>query len=221
MKVLLLVGSPRGANSTSESLGTYLLERLAEKGLQTEKVRIYPALKTDDGIAGLLSATDHADIIVLAFPVYVDSLPAPVIKTLEFVAKHRKANPPPARQLFLAITNCGFPETSHCETAVAICRRFAREAEFDWAGGLALGGGGALNGQALKQAGGMARNVIKSLDLAAGEIAQGGPVSQQALDLMARPVIPAWLYRFFGNWGWKEQAKKLNTQNRLKEQPYK
>jgi len=37
IRVLLLVGSPKGPNkSTSESLGTYLLDRLQEKGLETE-----------------------------------------------------------------------------------------------------------------------------------------------------------------------------------------
>jgi hypothetical protein len=47
-KALLLVGSakPEGS-STSESLGGYLLDRLAERGWQTETVLLHRALRTE------------------------------------------------------------------------------------------------------------------------------------------------------------------------------
>ena len=57
-------------------------------------------------------------------------------------------------QLFTAIANCGFPEALHNTTALAICEVFARQAGFEWAGSLSLGGGEAVNGQPLVQAGG-------------------------------------------------------------------
>ncbi len=90
-RVLLLVGSPRGRNSTSESLGTYLLDRLREKGLKTETVRLSPLLKSDEGKQNLLTVVDGSDIIILVCPLYVDSSPAMVIKALEMIAKHRKS----------------------------------------------------------------------------------------------------------------------------------
>jgi multimeric flavodoxin WrbA len=37
-KMLLLVGSPKRGKSTSESIGTYLLERVKEKGIETDKI---------------------------------------------------------------------------------------------------------------------------------------------------------------------------------------
>ena len=37
---LLLVGSPKGENSTSNSLGTFLAEKLQEKGVSFKKIYI-------------------------------------------------------------------------------------------------------------------------------------------------------------------------------------
>jgi multimeric flavodoxin WrbA len=162
--VLLLVGSPKGQKSSSASLGGYLLERLAEKGLQTETVLLYSALRSEERLAGMLAATDRADLVVLAFPLYVDSLPAPVIRALERIARHRQEADIPRQQRFLAIANSGFPEAAHMDTAMAICRCFARQAGFVWTGGLTLGGGhGLVSAQPLKQLGGRVRHAMQSL----------------------------------------------------------
>ena len=90
--VLLLVGSPRGPHSTSESLGAYLLRKLQEYSLETEKVYLHPSLKTHENRANLLRAVDSSDLLILAFPLYVDSLPSPVIAALELIAEHWKTS---------------------------------------------------------------------------------------------------------------------------------
>ena len=50
---------------------------------------------------------------------------------------------------FAALANCGFPEAHHNRTALEICAQFAAAAGMTWAGGLALGAGGAVHGQPL------------------------------------------------------------------------
>lgn len=47
--------------------------------------------------------------------------------------------------MMVGIVNSGFPEAFHNDTALAILRRFAAETGFQWAGGLALGGGGTID----------------------------------------------------------------------------
>jgi hypothetical protein len=224
-RVLLLVGSAKRPRSTSESLGTYLCERLAERGFEAETLLIYRALKSVTSRAELLAATDRADVIVLAFPLYVDSLPHLVIRALEVIAQHRKDAHRQARgdaqgQRLMAIANCGFPEANQNDTALAICRQFARESGFEWAGGLALGGGEAINGQPLPKAKGRARNVIKSLDLTAAALAEGKPVPQEAIESMAKPITPTWMYALLGGLGWKRRAKKHGAQKKLRDRPY-
>lgn len=216
---LLLVGSAKQPKSTSDALGSYLLERLGEQGYQVEKLQIHHMLRTDAGRNTLLNATDRANIVVLAFPTYIDSLPAAVTKALELVAEHRrrKGN---FQQRFLAIANCGFPETQHNYTALEICRLFAREAGYSWVGGLALGGGEALNGQPLKEAGWRARNVVKALNVAAQAVTRDEVVPGEAVELMGKPIVPNWIYLLVGTFGWKQRARIYGSQEKLQDRPF-
>ena len=103
--------------------------------------------------------------------------------------------------------NCGFPEAAHNATALAICKRFAAEAGFEWAGGLALGMGEAIGGRPLEKTGGMLRNVRKALEMSAAALAEGQPLPEKAARLMAAPLVPRWLYMLIGNLRWRRQAK--------------
>ncbi len=220
-RVLLLIGSAKRPRSTSESLGSYLLERLRERGCATEELFLYRSLASEEGCKALLAATAQADVLILAFPLYVDSLPALVIRALENIAKHRQAADNLRKQRLLSIVNCGFPETHQNDTALAICRRFAREAGFEWAGGLALGGGEAIDGEPLSSVKLLARNVIRSLDLTAESLARGETVPQKAVELMAKPLLPAWLYIWWGEKRWWWRARKHGVEDQLDARPYK
>ena len=218
---LLLIGSPKLAGeSSSESLGTHLLERLAERGIQTETHYVARAMRTETRTHELLEAVDRADLFILAFPLYVDSLPYLVTQALERIAAHRQALPSPIPASFLAIANCGFPEAEHNATALAICRQFAAEAGFTWAGGLSLGEGGAISGRPLAEAGGMAHNAVAALDLAATALADGKPALEEAVALMARPFIPASAYMLMGDVGWLMEARRNRALTRLAARPF-
>jgi hypothetical protein len=149
----------------------------------------------------------------------VDSLPAPLTAALERIAAHRRGRP--LTQRFMAIANCGFPEAFHNDPALAICSLFAREAGLTWLGSLSMGGGhGIVHGTPLPELGGRAVNIMHSLDLAAGALAQGLPVPQQARALLARPVTPNWVYRLIGGIGWNIQARRYGVSGALRRRPY-
>jgi hypothetical protein len=116
----------------------------------------------------------------------------------------------------VGISNSGFPEAEQNEIALRIYRCFARQTGFVWAGGLALGGGEMIKGKPLGESRGAARNVIAALDLAAEALALSKPVPQEAVDLMAQPMIPAWIYRTIGNVGWHIQAIRQGTWRQLR-----
>lgn len=218
-RALLLVGSPRGKKSSSMALGTYLLDRLQERGWEADKIHIHPALRSSEKREKMLAAVNGANLVALVFPLYVDSIPAAAIHAMELIAARRQAAEVSPK--FIAIVNCGFPEAYHNDTALAICRQFAREANFEWAGGLLLGAGqGAVQGQSLAEAGGRVRNITKSLDLTAAALAAGDAVPQEAIDLMAKPFIPPWLYRAMGSVGWYFMAREYGTMWKLRARPY-
>ena len=219
-RVLLLIGSPKQQNSTSESLGNYLIEKLQTQGFESESLFIHKVLKSDDRRNMLLTAINNTELIIIAFPLYIDCLPYLVIKMMELVAEDRKGKKDLMKQRLVCIVNNGFPEPHQNDTAVAICRQFAKETGFNWAGGLQLGEGEAINGKALHEAKGMARNVIKSLNLAAAALSEGNSIPQKVKKIMAKLIVPAWLYRWMGGMKWKRDSKKHGVNKQLYKQPY-
>jgi hypothetical protein len=217
-KALLLVGSPRGYESTSYALGEYLLGKLQNGGYQTEKIHIQASVHNQEKTAQMLIETADSDILVLAFPLFIDCLPAAVTLALEKIADYRKTAPAARRSRVVAIVNNGFPDSSQNATAVAICRQFAKETGLVWAGGLMLGEGGMINGNSLDKTP-MIKNVKKALDLAAEDLLQNHAISSQAVDLMAKPIMPKRIYTMFANMGWKTRAKNYGQQKKLKDAP--
>lgn len=198
----------------------YLLEQLDRYDIVGEKIKLVHALKGEQGVVGLLPAINDSDIIIFSIPLYVDSTPAIVIKAMELIARERKVLGNMKKQKLVALCNSGFPESHQNQTALDIFKHFANEAGFEWAGGLALGCGGAIEGRPLKSLGGMVRNVVMSLDLTAKAIGEGKNITEEAIKTMAKPLVPSWLYVIFGQLGWKSQAKKYGVHKSLDARPY-
>ena len=216
-RALLLVGSPRGGQSVSAAIVAYFNELLTSRGLMVgvEWIGVRPS---EQSVRALEAKIAEAEVVGLATPLYVDSLPAPVTETLEMLARVRaKAS---SRPRLLAIVNCGFPEAVHTDTALAICQLFGRQAHFDWIGGLGVGGGGMLEGKPLAEQGGRARAITRALALTAEAIAQGKIVPEEAQHLVRRLPIPAWLYRLLADRAFRKEAKKHRALDRVSSQPY-
>lgn len=206
-KALLLCGSPKPGPSTSRSLLDYLARELQGQGLEVQVFNLNHVNRDENLMEKILGEIDKIDIIVVAFPLYIDGLPFPTIYTLERIADHRRGMVGGETKGFAAISNCGFPEATQNRTALATCEEFAREAGFRWLGGLALCGG-PLAGRPLESLGGMARNIREALGVMAKALAKGAQMPAESVRLMAKPLLPIWLYRVVSNRGWKKQVKK-------------
>ena len=125
-----------------------------------------------------------------------------------------------AKKRLAAICNCGFPEAEHTDTALAMCRQFARETGIEWAGGLGLGGGGYIDGKDLNERGGTVKKVKRSLDITADALCQGKAVPKEAIKLMSERLMPVWLYLLVGGSGWKKRARKNGAIDKMDDQPY-
>jgi hypothetical protein len=215
-KALLIVGSPRFTKSASESLGTYLVNSLCNSGVEVEKVNIHALLKGEKDISDLLLVIDKAEVIILSCPLYVDSPPATVVKVMETIVESKIGK----KQKFIAISNCGFPEAHHNDTALEIYKNFALEAGFEWIGGLALGAGPSIDGRDLAELGGMVKNIRSSLDQAVQDICNSKQISQKAQDLMRKPIVPSWTYWLLGGFMWRHQARKNGVARKINNRPY-
>jgi hypothetical protein len=141
---------------------------------------------------------------------------------MEYLCARRKEEKPRKEQPLAALVNSGFPEPAQSATALAIYREFAAEAGFAWAGGLAFASGqAAIDGKPLEKAGFMARNVRRSLDLAAAALSEGKPVPDEARSLAAKPLVPVWMFLPIGNllW-WRSRVKDKGVWNAMRARPY-
>ena len=216
-RALSIFGSPKVKSpSTSAVLGGYVLNQLKQKGWETESLTLRGNLLQGKGQTEFLAAVDRADLILLAFPLYIDSLPFLMMKSLEVMAEHLSLNPQKRSKRLLALVNNGFPEAHHNAPALAICQRFAADTGMVWSGGLAMGGGLILNGQSIEEAQRKVlpvKHIIRALDIASAALADGQIVPPEAAKLMVKTPIPfipfrlwRWLYLTLANWLWRQAA---------------
>lgn len=220
MNALILVGSPKGRRSASHMLGAKLAEGLRGHGVTVREEYVHQALASEGETGRLLELIDASDLFVLSFPLYVDSLPAPLTRFLELAAGRRDRNGHAGRPRLALIVQCGFPEASQCDTAIGICRRFAESTGMRWAGALAMGMGGSLGEDFGKIPGG-GENVLEALRMTAGSLAREGNVPDEAVALFARKLMPRWMYTLTGNLGWRLRMRKNKAKRPIGYRPYK
>ncbi len=232
-RALLLVGSPKVKSpSTSGVLGGYLLDQLRQQGWHTETLTLRSRLFNPDHQAEWLATVDRADLLVLAFPLYIDTLPALMTRALEVLADHLRDHPGAAPKRLAVLCNNGFPEAYHNAIALSICHQFARNTGLIWGGGLALGAGEAIiRGQSLtgERAGTPpVPHVIQALDRAAAALGAGQAIPAEAQRLMAKvpiPLVPLGLWRrlfiYLAGWHWRQEAASNQAEPvGLDAQPY-
>ncbi|MGA2272830.1 MAG: NAD(P)H-dependent oxidoreductase [Bryobacteraceae bacterium] len=216
-RALLIVGSPKtNEPSTSGALGGYLLDRLKERGWETTSLTLRASLNRPEGESELLSSVERAGLILLVFPLYVDALPYLVTKALAVIAARGQAGREPSAQRLVVIVNSGFPETHQNSVALAICREFAAQSGFMWAGGLAVGGGGMIGGQPLtgpKRSGPPVQHVIAALEMTAAAVAESLPVPAAAASMIVKNRIPFALFRWLYVWMGGKSFEKLAAKN--------
>ncbi len=221
-RVLLLVGSPRGKRSTSTSAGTYLLDLLKNKGLESlDSIWISSAIRAQEKITQMLEAVESADIIVLAAPLYDDCEPYIVIKAMELIAAQKEGAVESQRdcdsKIFSVIVNCAFPEKHHTETVIRIYRKFAEDVGFIWGGSLSIRAGEALQGRTGKtfaDLGSMAKKVKQALDRLSESLLSDSPGMDETMSVIPESFSRGPLsfvgsfFIWLNNRGWAREAKK-------------
>jgi hypothetical protein len=205
MRILLLNGSPRREAASSRIVLDQVRARLGE-GHEYSMAESMPK--------GRAEPEDlEADFIVLAFPLYIDSLHSKLLSWLLSYEALRSSSPGPARRVGMAaIGNCGFKEGIQNKTALDIVANFCARSGLEWRGGLGIGSGEML--RELKDApDGMPikRPVSRALAAISERIAAfpgaGDDGAAPALRLYASHGIP-WLgFKLAAHFGWRRQAR--------------
>jgi ferredoxin-NADP reductase/multimeric flavodoxin WrbA len=208
-RVTVLQVSPRPPGvSTSQAIWAYL-KPLLEGG--AADVQVVAATDFVRGGALAQAAAQRcadADLLLVIGPLYWDSLPYPGLLALEQIhAERRKSGLRPAR--LMAVMSCGFAEPEQLRFAFGLLGEFAREAAYTWAGGLPVGGGGAINGRALQRLGALTRPLRQAIDIGVPALLAGDVLPAAACEAAAIQTMAGAMFRFFGGWGWRLQRLAL------------
>lgn len=215
--IVLLIGSPAAAKSTSFALGAYLLRRMQAAGKRGVTMMSEALLSSPAAMAEAAETIATSELLVVAFPLYVDHLPAPLIQVLEELQPHLEQRAAPR---LAVIVNCGFPENIHNRPAVEIMQHFARRCGMAWAGALTFGQGGFVGGRDPERLGGMGRHLRQALDEAATALAAGREIPPAAVERMARRLMPNWFYTYMANRNWRHKAKENGARREIAARPY-
>lgn len=103
--------------------------------METEVIKINRSSVDEKTLCELLDT----DILILCFPLYVDSIPSHllhVLKQIELCIKEEKRYP-----LVYSIVNCGFFEGIQNELVFEVLENWCLKSGMTWQGGLGIGGG--------------------------------------------------------------------------------
>lgn len=205
---LLLIGSPKKSGSVSEKTGMYFLNLMKNKGSEAKKVFINSFNGTSDNIAYAVKCVEYADLIVLACPLYIDSIPSSVISFMELIAGGQNKKNFKFKKGLVVIIQCGFPESFHNDVVIEIYKHFAAEVGLKWLGSLTFGMSAVMN---LDKTGILAMNVKKAIKMTTDAVLKGMGVPEEATMLARKPFIPVCLYMLLGNIFWVISALKNKT----------
>lgn len=203
----IFIGSarPKGG-STSEALARGLAAALEAQGTRCTLLHAAAFIKPGAAAERALATMLAADLLVVSAPLYVDGLPYLTIRALERLGRQLGAQGGGPGRL-VGILNCGYPEAVHNRSALRQLRHFAEQHGVAWGGGLALGGGEIIQGRPIDDHPLLLRRPISALQQAGAALGSGLPVPEAAIALIARPLVPAGLFRRLAGIRWIRDAR--------------
>jgi len=211
--IVVINGSPKPKYSASG----YFIGQI-EVIMKTE-FSVYQATKliNPENNSEMIADILKADTLLIVFPLYIDSLPAPLIKTLMLLEQGAAAAAGSKLPKVYAICNCGFFEAENNRLALDIIRHFCVRSGMSWGYGIGIGAGGFVSSQSKESFGGP----MVKINAALGELAKSMK-THCALEqnLFIVPYIPRALYLRGANKAWEKAAEKYGQRDALRARPH-
>ncbi|KYZ74796.1 iron-sulfur protein [Anaerosporomusa subterranea] len=221
MKIVLINGSPRGRSSNTQIMAESFLQGAQEAGANTLNVFLAEKeirychgcfscwLKTPgrcviaDDMKQILAEADGADVLVLASPLYFDTISGLLkvfmdrmivkgdphfSKTATGESRHWK-KPGEKTPKLLMMSNCGFPERSHFQAISHWVQRVAQNMQTELLGEIYAAQGGLLSME-LPQV----KLYLQWVKNAGGEIASGQALSTETKQALEQSFLPDDIY---------------------------
>jgi multimeric flavodoxin WrbA len=208
MKIKIINGSQK----TGESNSGIILDILNELIKDQHQVG-YFKLGSNGFTNEMFKEIISADVIVLAFPLFLDSIPSHTLKMLielENIIKHeRKEN-----LIIYSIVNCGFYEGKQTGIAFEIVKHWCEHSGVQFGGGIGQGGGEML---AITKTVPINRGPFNNLSRVLQSMKEDMLLKKPFEIMYLNPYFPRVLYMFMAHCGWHSMVHK----NELKKKDIK
>lgn len=190
-----------GSPKTKESCSEFLIEEITKMLENKIDINLCDAKETS---AEMYNHIYTSDVMLLVFPLYVDSLPSHLITFLEGLQEYIKERPIKNIQVY-AVINCGFYEGHQNKHTLQIVENYCARVGFQWKFGLGIGTGPFLSqSKSMPWKSFIKKPIYESLLLLKasllGEVKNDKNIYVQANMLRI-------LYKIAGHMGWKTQGK--------------
>lgn len=194
-KIMILNGSPRAPKSNSKKYSEIFMKY---SRMQCDYFNI-----TKTNHLKLIAEMEKYSDVIIAFPLYADSLPVGLLNFL----KNLENNLPAQRPVISILINCGFLEYEQNCVAVSMIRYFCRRNNFPIGSTLMLGSGEAILDTPFRY---IAERAIKRLS----ESVNKGNYK----DITATMPLPKWLFKMAARSYWIRYGKKFGVSEKEMQQ---
>ena len=143
------------------------------------------------------------DVLIFAFPLYVDGIPSHLLRSLVEMEAYFKSRSPSL--MVYTVVNCGYYEGKQCKNALDMIKSWCEKAKVTWGQGIGMGGGGMLASLGNVPNGHGPR---KNFSLALRYLAKNAGEKRSAENLFVSPNFPRFLYKAMAEMNWRMQIKK-------------
>lgn len=198
MKIAMINGSPK----VKENNSAYFLaelKKLVEENNEILEFRVNKALSFQEQF----TAAYNCDVLVFAFPLYVDGIPSHMLHYLVEFQAYLNAREPKAIAVY-AVVNCGFYEGKQNHLAIEMLKNWCYRAGLLWGQGLGTGAGEMLGSiKSVPIGHGPKKNLGKALNILSGNILNGASSDS----IFISPNFPRFAYILSAHFSWNLQAR--------------
>ena len=200
MKIALINGSPKLRHTSSGILLNSIKPKLQDNSIEEFCFRTRE-INSDD-----LEKISKCNIILFAFPLYVDGIPSHLLRCLYQMEKYFGSNIN-NDILVYTIVNAGFYEGRQAGIAIEMMKNWAEKAKLNWGQGIGIGGGGMMS---MIKDSTETKGKMKDVHIALTHLAKNILACKSADEIFTSPGIPKIAYIIGGNMGWRQAAKKYS-----------
>ncbi|MCP4229635.1 MAG: NAD(P)H-dependent oxidoreductase [bacterium] len=219
MRLTIFNGSPCGKGSNSKILTEQFLRGFTEAGDNDYEIHY---ITHKNRSPERLEAFDNADIVLLVFPLYIDSLPAIVKKFIEELELFcgRENNPK-----IVYFVHSGFPEAYQSRFVQRYLEKLARRLGCEYIGTIVKGGSEGIQAQPEQ----MTRKLFDKIYRIGKDFGETGTLEADLLKKLAKPekysalsiALFGWISMLMSKFlYWNPQLKKNGAFEKRYDKPY-